>query len=223
MDNPIRKLSEEVRQLIAGETKKNIDEVMDYIKEKLIEILEENSQKLEESKKKSLNEAREDMTDLILKKYIPLKNQLSVLEKTLLLEDEKEEGKDKMIKNLMDSSFTERTTYYEDVKKNYDEKLAIFKFIDESINNYIEVLNKKIKDIELNDINKDFPKFNERVESLRKQIYILEKYYKEGQPVRLIKLDMYKNERRFLYDKRELLQGMSDYFTNYFSIIDLFS
>lgn len=223
MDNPSRKLSEEVRQLIAGETKKNIDEVMDYIKEKLIEILEENSQKLEESKKKSLNEAREDMTDLILKKYIPLKNQLSVLEKTLLSEDEKEEGKDKMIKNLMDSSFTERTTYYEDVKKNYDEKLAIFKFIDESINNYIEVLNKKIKDIELNDINKDFPKFNERVESLRKQIYILEKYYKEGQPVRLIKLDMYKNERRFLYDKRELLQGMSDYFTNYFSIIDLFS
>ena len=221
MDNPSRKLSEEVRQLIAGETKKNIDEVMDYIKEKLIEILEENSQKLEESKKKSLNEAREDMTDLILKKYIPLKNQLSVLEKTLLSEDEKEEGKDKMIKNLMDSSFTERTTYYEDVKKNYDEKLAIF--IDESINNYIEVLNKKIKDIELNDINKDFPKFNERVESLRKQIYILEKYYKEGQPVRLIKLDMYKNERRFLYDKRELLQGMSDYFTNYFSIIDLFS
>lgn len=223
MDNPSRKLSEEVRQLIAGETKKNIDEVMDYIKEKLIEILEENSQKLEESKKKSLNEAREDMTDLILKKYIPLKNQLSVLEKTLLSEDEKEEGKDKMIKNLMDSSFTERTTYYEDVKKNYDEKLVIFKFIDESINNYIEVLNKKIKDIELNDINKDFPKFNERVESLRKQIYILEKYYKEGQPVRLIKLDMYKNERRFLYDKRELLQGMSDYFTNYFSIIDLFS
>lgn len=223
MDNPSRKLSEEVRQLIAGETKKNIDEVMDYIKEKLIEILEENSQKLEESKKKSLNEAREDMTDLILKKYIPLKNQLSVLEKTLLSEDEKEEGKDKMVKNLMDSSFTERTTYYEDVKKNYDEKLAIFKFIDESINNYIEVLNKKIKDIELNDINKDFPKFNERVESLRKQIYILEKYYKEGQPVRLIKLDMYKNERRFLYDKRELLQGMSDYFTNYFSIIDLFS
>ena len=178
MDNPSRKLSEEVRQLIAGETKKNIDEVMDYIKEKLIEILEENSQKLEESKKKSLNEAREDMKYLILKKYIPLKNQLSVLEKTLLSEDEKEEGKDKMIKNLMDSSFTERTTYYEDVKKNYDEKLVIFKFIDESINNYIEVLNKKIKDIELNDINKDFPKFNERFESLRKQIYILEIYYK---------------------------------------------
>lgn len=222
-NKPKRKLSQEAKEVIQEETSKQIDKFLTNIKEDLSKMVAEHLFMMKENSKKSISEDKREMTDYILKKYIPLKRKLKVIKNTLLTEEEEAEAEEKTAKSLMETSFKETTTYYEESKKNYEELSKIFKFIDNSINDYKSLLEERITNLE--EINKIEKRQKNLIDIQRhkNKIYILENYYKKGQSAKEIKLEIYDNERKFCYDRNELLEEMSEYFTNFFTIIDVFS
>lgn len=226
-DKKQRQLSKEAKELVKSETRKEIDENMEYIKEKFVEILTDHIFTIKEVKKKAILEDKESMAEYVLNKYIPIKKKLNIIKNTLLTTDEQKEGEEKFVKNLMESNFEEKTTYYEETLKNYTELEKIFKFIDESINDYIKTSEERIKFLNENNNNENYSFDGKQIEleisKIKRKMYILEKRFREGQPAKTIKLALYENERRYAYDYKEVLQEMSEYFTTYFTIIDVFS
>lgn len=225
MDKPKRQkqLSQEAKDLVKDETKKNIDENMEYIRENFSKIIADHIFTVQEIKRKAILEDKEEMTNYILEKYLPIQRKINVIKKTLLSEEEQKECEEKIIKGLMESNFQEKTTYYEEVQKNYAELQKIFNFIDTSMNDYKKTLEEKINHLENINKSKNSPQFKCEIEKQKNKIYILENHFKKGEPAKVIKLAIYENERRYAYDLKEVLQEMSEYFTTFFTIIDMFS
>ncbi len=226
-----RQLSKEAKELVANETRKNIDESMEYIRENFVKIITDHVFAIKDIKKKAILEDKEEMAEYILSKYIPIKKQMELIKNTLLTDEEQTEGNEKFVKNLMESNFEEKTTYYEEALNNYRELEKIFKFIDGAIEDYKKKLEKQIEE-KTNNLEKVFEKeiSNENgiqtereISKLKKKIYILEKKFKEGESAKAIKLAIYENERKYSYAYKEILQEMAEYFSTFFTIIEVFS
>lgn len=223
MEEKKKKLSAEACELIEETAKASVSKEIEYISENFMKIVSEKFLKLKDLQKSECIEEQNNMTEHILKKYFPLKKEISSIEKSLLTTEFLKDSEDEVYKDLMNSPFKpEHTTISENVINHYISLKQIYAFLDVTIEDYINELKEAISNDEKYYIKKKNERAKDSINKNKRKIYIMENYFKKNISARKIKLDIYENERTFAKDKEEILIEIAPRLTFISSVLNVF-
>ena len=122
----------------------------------------------------------------------------------------------------MQNTFEEKPIEFEEIIRHYEALVHIFYYLKGVIKVYKNKIEHDNNNLQESLIIKEDQRARDTINRNNRKIYILENYYQKGVPVKVIKLENYENERRFLYDKRELLFELIPFFQGLFEIFNIF-
>lgn len=223
MEEKKRKLSSEACELIEETAKTSVSKEIEYISENFMKIVSEQFLKLKDLQKSGYIEEQNNITEHILKKYFPLKKEISSMENSLLTTEFIKNSEDEICKNLMSSPFKpESSTISENVINHYISLKQIFIFLDVTIEDYIKELKEAISNDEEYYEKSKNNRAKDSINRNKRKIYIMENYFKKNVSARKIKLDFYENERLFAKDKNEILIEIAPRLTFISAILNVF-
>lgn len=221
-----KKLRPEVEEIInnqvRSEAKTVVEEEAENVKKQFFSTVAEYMIKTNEKIKKYEMKNKLNLVENILKSYIPLKHEINNIEKSFMTEDELKNSEDEFFKKIMESQFAEINLDIEEKYKRYIEIRQTLKFIDNTIESYINQLKKINESYSKSMEEKPNRTLQEKHGKNLRKIYLLEHYYKEGILGNQIKQEFYQNERRFNYDKVELLSELAPYFSGMYNLLDIY-
>lgn len=180
-----KKLSEEAKLLIKQNVEDVLTEKLNVLDEELPRIITKHLLTLNKEKEKE----KLKTVEKILKNYIPLQKQIEETEKILL--------------NKKSKSIT-----FQNIENELRELKKVYEFIHKAIQDEKDYLEKKINDLIKSNSKYENRKTVELIFRFKGELYLLEEYYEKESVARKIKDDYYENEKKFSYDKNELLKDM---------------
>lgn len=219
-------LSKRVKKLIKNEAndvfKANLKEMQSEMYKNITKYILLKNQELKSLNSKDKNQ----MIKGILRCYIPLKNELKLIEKNFLSDENFKQAEDEYYKKIMKSDFSDATLPIEDKAKKYIEIKRTFNFLDDSINSYISQCKTNINYLQQILDKKYDAKVKILQDSYNRRILILRKHYIEGIPDKII-IDKYYienkiSQRTYYNDKENLLADLTPYFSGVYSILDIY-
>lgn len=180
-----KKLSEEAKLLIKQNVEDVLNEKLNVLDEELPRIITRHLLTLNKEKEKE----KLRTVEKILKNYIPLQKQIEETEKILLNEKS-------------------NSTTFQEIENELRELKKVYEFINKAIQDEKDYLEKKINDLIKSNSKYENQKTVDLIFRFKGELYLLEEYYEKESVARKIKDDYYENEKKFSYDKNELLKDM---------------
>ncbi len=180
-----KRLSEEAKLLIKQNVEDVLNEKLNILDEELPRIITRHLLTLNKEKEKE----KLRTVEKILKNYIPLQKQIEETEKTLLNEKS-------------------NSTTFQEIENELRELKKVYEFINKAIQDEKDYLEKKINDLIKSNSKYENQKTVDLIFRFKGELYLLEEYYEKESVARKIKDDYYENEKKFSYDKNELLKDM---------------
>lgn len=225
-DNSKKRLSNEAMNIVI-ETSKEVTERMvekelNYLRENLPKIIADYMFQNKLNIDKEITEKKADFVDRCLQKYKPLEDKIKTMEESFFTDEVIDEEKYKKLQIFMQNSFEDKPIEFEEIIRHYTALKQIFLYLNGVIKVYIEKKEEDNNKLEESLKIKEDQRVRDEINRNERKIYILENYYQKGVSVKVIKLENYENERRFLYDKRELLFELIPFFQGLFEIFNIF-
>lgn len=180
-----KKLSEEAKLLIKQNVEDVLNEKLNVLDEELPRIITRHLLTLNKEKEKE----KLRTVEKILRNYIPLQKQIEETEKILLNEKS-------------------NSTTFQEIENELRELKKVYEFINKAIQDEKDYLEKKINDLIKSNSKYENQKTVDLIFRFKGELYLLEEYYEKESVARKIKDDYYENEKKFSYDKNELLKDM---------------
>lgn len=225
-NNNKKRLSKEAMEIII-ETSKEVTRLMvekelNYLRQNLPKIITDYMFQDKLNIDKEITEKKADFVDKCLQKYKPLENKIKTMEESFFTDEVIDEEKYKKLQIFMQNTFEEKPIEFEEIIRHYVALRQIFSYLKGVIKIYIEKKEDDNNKLEESLKIKEDQRVRDEINRNNRKIYILENYYQKGVSVKVIKLENYENERRFLYDKRELLFELIPFFQGLFEIFNIF-
>lgn len=225
-NNNKKRLSKEAMEIII-ETSKEVTRLMvekelNYLRLNLPKIITDYMFQDKLNIDKEITEKKADFVDKCLQKYKPLENKIKTMEESFFTDEVIDEEKYKKLQIFMQNTFEEKPIEFEEIIRHYIALRQIFSYLKGVIKIYIEKKEDDNNKLEESLKIKEDQRVRDEINRNNRKIYILENYYQKGVSVKVIKLENYENERRFLYDKRELLFELIPFFQGLFEIFNIF-
>lgn len=225
-NNNKKRLSNEAMNIVI-ETSKEVTERMvekelNYLRENLPKIIADYMFQNKLNIDKEITEKKADFVDRCLQKYKPLEDKIKTMEESFFTDEVIDEEKYKKLQIFMQNTFEEKPIEFEEIIRHYEALVHIFYYLKGVIKVYKNKIEKDNNKLEESLKIKEDQRARDTINRNNRKMYILENYYQKGVPVKVIKLENYENERRFLYDKRELLFELIPFFQGLFEIFNIF-
>lgn len=225
-NNNKKRLSKEATNIVIETSRKvtkyMVEKELNYLRENLSKIITDYILNNKLNIEKEINDKKADFTDKFLKKYLPLKNKIKQMEDSFFNEGILDEAKFKKLQIYMQESFIEKPTEFDGLLDHYIGLVRIFTYLDTVITNYIKTKENDNKDYEESLLKEENQRFRDEIYRNNCKIYILEHYYKENMSAKIIKQNIYENERRFSYDKKDLLYELTHQLSTIYEIVNIF-